>query len=59
MATMQALDVLRRELANVRASRDALAAVIGPHLIPEAADALAKLNEAADDLLEVVRSHGG
>jgi hypothetical protein len=56
---MHTLDVLRRELANVRASRDALSAVIGPHLIPEAADALAKLNEAADDLLEVVGSHGG
>jgi hypothetical protein len=56
---MQTFDVLRRELANVRASRDALAAVIGPHLVPEAASALAKLNEAADDLLEVVRNQGG
>ena len=59
MVGMRTLDILRTELASIRRSRDSLASVIGPHLVPEAASALAKITEAADDLLEVVRAHGG
>ena len=53
------LEVLRRELINLRNSRDSLAAAVGPRLVPEAASALSKLTEAVDDLLEAVRAHGG
>lgn len=50
-----ALEVIRRELDNIRASHAALAEVLGPLIVPEAATALSKLREAADDLLDVVR----
>jgi hypothetical protein len=50
------LAVLRRELGNLRRSHAALREVLGPHIVPEAGLALAKLAEAADDLLEIIRS---
>lgn len=59
MVDMATLNILRSELANVRRSRDKLAEAIGPMLVPEAASAIGKLTEAADDLQEIIPTHGG
>ena len=53
------LTVLRRELVNMRRTHGALSEVLGPHIVPKAGLALARLNEAAQDLLEVIRTRGG
>jgi hypothetical protein len=53
------LTVLVRELGNLRRSHAALSEVLGPHILPEASLVLAKLNEVAEDLLEVIRGDHG